>query len=58
MTKKSHRGRPLCKDLRCDVEIGPGQKYCSAHQWQIMSWLGTSKKLLAIALKRQAQGVI
>jgi hypothetical protein len=57
MTKKSHRGRPLCKDQACDVEVAPERKYCDAHQWRIVTWLETSQKQLANAIRRQAQEV-
>lgn len=31
--KLSHKGRPICGDENCTVEIGPTQTYCDAHNY-------------------------
>jgi hypothetical protein len=48
------RNRPLCKDLDCDVEVSPEQKYCAAHSWFVKKWLEKSKAMLE-RLRNEAQ---
>jgi hypothetical protein len=57
MTKMSHRGRYLCKDMDCSVEIENGQKYCNGHRYLISRWIRKSQAILFKALKRQAQEI-
>jgi hypothetical protein len=42
----SDRGRPLCRDEHCDVEITSTEKFCAAHSWQMNQWLKKSRQIL------------
>jgi hypothetical protein len=50
--KISDRGRPLCREVVCDVEINPFEKYCAAHHYMIDRWLKKSREVLSIAIAR------
>lgn len=45
--KLSHKGRPICMDENCTVEIAPTQKYCDAHNYLLNKWLKKSREQLA-----------
>jgi hypothetical protein len=51
----SDRGRPLCRDEHCDVEITSTEKFCAAHSWHMNEWLKKSRKILMTAKAKEEQ---
>lgn len=42
----SERGRPLCKEDVCGVEISATKQFCSGHEYMLKRWLEKSRTLL------------
>lgn len=55
ITLVNDRGRPLCRDLDCDVEVAKVGKYCSAHDWVVNRWLEKSRRQLEEYKRKAAE---